>query len=90
MAEKLESQKTFKMNRIYEQPPEAVSFYCDIGQVTRTENEIIMQFYETIPGIPSSEGKIETVKTQLRATITVSFPHAKNIGKLLIEKADRG
>lgn len=87
MAEKQKIQKMSELQRIYEQPQEAISFYCDLGQILHTGNEIVMQFYETIPGNPVSGGNIKNVRTRLRATITLSFPHAQNIGKLLIEKA---
>lgn len=74
------------VERIFEQPPDAISFYCEMGQVFGTANEIVVQFYETIPGTPSPGGKIARVRTRLRATITFSIAHATNIGKLLIEK----
>lgn len=90
MAEEQKIQKVLELQRIYEQPQEAISFYCDLGQILHTGNEIVMQFYETIPGIPDSGGNIKNVRTRLRATITLSFPHAQNIGKLLIKKAKGG
>lgn len=90
MAKKQKIQKFTEIQRIYEQPPEAISFYCDLGQILRTENEIVMQFYETIPGIPDLGGNIKNVRARLRASITVSFPHAQNIGKFLIEKSKGG
>jgi len=77
------------IERVFEQPPDAISFYCEMGQVFATENEMVMQFYETIPGPPDSAGNIPRVRTRLRATVTISFPHAKNIGKLLIEKTKK-
>jgi len=73
--------------RLFEQPPDAISFYADFGQVMDTGNEIMIQFYETIPGPPDPGGNIKHVKSRLRATITVSFKHALNIGKLLVDKA---
>lgn len=72
--------------RVFEQPPDAISFYSDLGQVLGTGNEIIIQFYETIPGPPGPGGKITRVRTRLRATITFSIAHAAKIGNLLIEK----
>lgn len=75
-----------QIKRFYEQLPDAISFYSDFAQIISTGHEILMQFYETIPGPPSIGGEIKQVKTRLRATITISFPHAQNIGKSLIEK----
>jgi|GEM_PF-1288214 len=78
------------LERIFEQPPDAISFYCEMGQVFATENEMVMQFYETIPGPPGGPtGSISRVRTRLRATVTLSFLHAANIGKLLIEKTKK-
>ena len=90
MTEEQKIQKVPEIQRIFEQSPEAISFYCDLGQFIHTGNEIVMQFYETIPGIPDSGGNIKNVRTRLRATITVSLSHAQNIGKMLIEKAKGG
>lgn len=69
--------------RIFEQPPDAISLYSDMAQVLRTPNEIVFQFYETIPGPPGADATITLVRTRLRATITVSIPHAANIGEIL-------
>lgn len=74
------------MERVFEQPPDSISFYCDIGQVLATGNEVVVQFYETIPGPPGPDGKIKRVRSRLRATITLSLPHAANIGKHLVKK----
>ncbi|OGP82502.1 MAG: hypothetical protein A2V87_10740 [Deltaproteobacteria bacterium RBG_16_58_17] len=74
------------MLRLFEQPSDSISFYADFGQVLHTENEIILQFYETIPGPPDPEGVISNVRSRLRATITLSLPHARNVGKLLVER----
>lgn len=78
-------EKPREIQRIFEQPPDAISFYSDMGQVIATGNEVVIQFYETIPGTPDA-GHIKSVRTRLRATITFSQPHAEKIGKLLIEK----
>jgi len=69
--------------RLFEQPSDAVSFYSDMAQVLRTGNEIVLQFYETIPGPPGPDERITVVRTRLRATIMVSIPHATNIGEVL-------
>ena len=79
-----------KAQRIFEQPPDAISLYSDIVQILATGHEIIMQFYETIPGPPGSGGQVEVVRTRLRATIAVSIPHATNIGNLILEQIQGG
>ena len=76
----------FNVERIYEQPADSISFYSEIAQIVATENEVMLQFYESIPGAPGPGGKITTVKARLGATITVSPKHAKVIGQLLVEK----
>jgi hypothetical protein len=75
------------INRVFEQPADAISFYCDLAQVVGTPNEIVLQFYETIPGPPSgSKGDIQMARSRLRATVVVSQSHATNIGQLLLQK----
>lgn len=77
------------MERVFEQPLDSISFYSEMAQVLATGNEIIVQFYETIPGAPDLKGNIEKAKTRLRATITLSYPHAANMGKLLTERTKK-
>jgi hypothetical protein len=89
MPEEKQTPKEVQAERVYEQPPDAISFYCDLGQILSTGNELVMQFYEAVPGPPGPTGQITKIRTRLRATITVSFPHAQNIGKLLVEKSKR-
>ena len=72
-----------QIQRVFEQPSDAISLYSDVAQVVRTANEIVFQFYDTIPGPPGPDGSITVVRTRLRATITVSIPHAANIGEIL-------
>ena len=72
--------------RLIEQPPDSISFYADYTQILHTQNETILQFYETIPGPPDSAGNIKNVRSLLRATITLSHSHAFNLGKLVVEK----
>jgi len=86
MSEEQKMQKEIQIQRVYEQPPDAVSFYCDMTQILSTGNEIILQFYETIPGPPGPGGPLTHMRNRLRSTVTISFPHARNIGKLLIER----
>jgi len=89
MPEEKQVPKELQIERVYEQPPDAISFYCDLAQILSTGNEMVMQFYEAVPGPPGPTGQIARVRTRLRATITVSVPHAQNIGKLLVEKSKR-
>jgi hypothetical protein len=87
MSEEAKIAKEIQIQRIFEQPPDAISFYCDMAQILSTGNEIIIQLYEAIPGPPGGPGaQITNMRTRLRSTVTVSFPHARNIGKLLIER----
>lgn len=84
--EKEQPLKAGKIKRIFEQPEETLTCYSDFAQVICTGPEVVFQFYETIPGTPGLDGQIQMVRTRLRATITVSVPHAKNIGDLLIKQ----
>jgi hypothetical protein len=87
MSEEAKTPKEIQIQRIFEQPPDAISFYSDMAQILSTGNEVIIQFYEAIPGPPAGPaGQITNMRTRLRSTVTVSFSHARNIGKLLIEK----
>jgi hypothetical protein len=74
--------------RVYEQPADAISFYCETAQVLGTPNELVVQFYETIPGPPGPGGNIGSVRSRLRATITFSHKHGLNFGKALAEKVE--
>ncbi len=76
-----------KIERVFEQHPDVVSFYSDLGQVYATNNEVVLQLYETIPGIPVPGEKPAKVVTRLRASITLSHPHAIIIGEVLAKKA---
>jgi hypothetical protein len=78
------------IERYFEQSPAAISFYCDFAQVLGTGNEVVLQFYETIPGTPDREGKITKVLSRLRATITFSLPHAQVFGKVLVARTEEG
>jgi len=84
--EKATQERPVQVKRVFEQPSDAISFYSDIAQVMSTGNEVLLQFYETIPGPPSGNGQILDPKSYLRATITVSVPHALSMGKLLLDK----
>ncbi len=80
-----ENEKPAQVSRVFEQPPDFVSFYSDQAQVISTGNEVILQFYETIPGLPTEGGVVQQVRTRLRATIMISPAHASNIGRLLLK-----
>lgn len=82
-------EKPTEIQRVYEQPPDAISFYSDMGQIIATGTEVVIQFYETIPGPPGPAGHPLSVKSRLRATITLSHSHAARIGKLILEKIER-
>jgi hypothetical protein len=75
-----------QIERSFKQSSDAISFYCDYAQVMATENEVVMQLYETIPGLPDSDGKLTKAVSRLRATVTLSISHAKNVGKVLVER----
>lgn len=72
--------------RLFEQPPDSISFYSDMAQVISTGNEVIIQFYESIPAPPNPKGQIPNVRTRLRATVTLSKFHARNLGTMLLQR----
>jgi hypothetical protein len=80
-----EKPSPLEISRVFEQPEGSLSFYSDVAQVMGTGNEVLLQFYETIPGPPGPSGTMQLVRTRLRATIVVSYAHAANIGNLLIQ-----
>jgi len=75
-----------QINRVFEQPADAASFYCDYAQIVGTEHEVVLQFYETIPGPPGPSGTLQMVRCRLRANVTIGKTHAVNIGRLLLER----
>lgn len=77
-----------QVQRLFEQAPDAISFYCDMAQILEGPGEVTLQFYETIPSPPGPGGTITTVRSRLRATVFLNYKHARNIGKLLIEKTE--
>ena len=76
------------VTRVLEQPADAVSLYSDFAQVMGTGHEVMLQFYETIPGTPGPEGAPEVVRSRLRVTVALSRAHAANIGKLLLQQSE--
>ncbi len=77
-----------QVSRIYEQPPDAISCYAEVAQIMGTAHEVILPFYETIPGSPGPGGQIQMVRSRLRATVIVSKAHAVNIGRLLLQRGE--
>lgn len=77
-----------QLTRVFEQPPDAVSFYSDFAQIIGTGVEVLVQFYETIPGSPGPGGKIQMMRSRLRSTVTISKVHAANIGRLLLQQTE--
>ena len=75
-----------QIRRVFEQPLDALSTYSDLTQIVGTANEIILQFYESIPGIPGQSGGPEEMTTRLKATIVMSMAHAAILCKLLMER----
>lgn len=84
------TRQAVQVSRIFEQPSDALSFYSDVVQVLATGNEVVLQFYETIPNAPGASGQIEGVRSRLRATAIVHPAHAMTIGQLLIQHANTG
>jgi len=74
------------VQRTFEQSRDAISFYCDYAQVFATGSEVVIQLYETIPGVPNRDGKITKAVSQLRTTVTLSVSHAQRFGKVLVER----
>lgn len=82
-------QEPIRVNRVFEQPPDAVSFYSDFAQVMGTGHEVLLQFYETILGVPGPKGAPpDVVRSRLRATVVLSRAHAANLGRLLLKQSE--
>jgi len=77
------------INRIFEQPPDAVSFYSDVAQVLGTGLEVVMQFYETIPGTPGPGGKIASSAESVGASDGVYTVQLAEIQHLTLLGSDR-
>lgn len=87
MAEE-ESKGRMEVSRVFEQPADAISSYSDFAQIFGTGHEVMLQFYESIPGPPGPGGAVQIVRSRLRATIVVSLAHAANIGRLLLQQIE--
>lgn len=83
-------QQPVQAQRMFEQHPDALSFYCDFSQIVGTENEVVLQFYETIPSPPNQAGQVTQVRTRLRATIMMSRPHAIQLARNLLQQLGAG
>jgi hypothetical protein len=89
MAQESQSSGGQQVSRVFEQPPDTVSFYSDFAQVLGTLHEVVLQFYETIPGPPAGPtAQVQMVRSRLRATVVVSKSHAANIGRLLLQNVE--
>lgn len=79
-----------QVTRLFDQHPEALSFYSDFSQIVGTDNEIYLQFYETIPSPPNASGQVTQVRTRLRATIAMSRPHSLTMARNLLQQIGTG
>ncbi len=86
--EKSDDKREVEAKRVFVQPSDAPAFYSDLTQVVATKREIVLQFYQNIPGPPTSEGDIVEITSRLQATIALNLTHAKKLGKLLLERAN--
>ena len=82
MADDQQGAKETTLSRLFEQPPDATSFYSDLVQVSNTGQEVLLQFYESIPGTPAPDGMTQ-VRTRLRATVMMSLAHADTLERTL-------
>jgi hypothetical protein len=67
-----------QVERIFEQPLDAITCYADVVSLAVTDHEVIVQFYEPVPGPPKAGGP-PVMRTRLRATVILTKEHA---GKL--------
>lgn len=81
---------TGRIPRRFTQPPDSFVGYADFAQVSAIEDEVVIQFYTTIPGIPAEPGKIEDAVTRLVATIIVSPSHARRLASVLTQTSEGG
>lgn len=84
-----EVQRVQDVRRLFEQGPDAISFYADFVQVFNTGSELILTLYETIPGPPAgTTGQVAAVTTRLRASVVLGPIISTNLAKLFRENAD--
>jgi hypothetical protein len=73
------------VQRQFEQPADAMSCHSDYAQIVLTETgEVVIQFYEPLPGPPPASGTAPIMRTRLRATIFLNKEHATKIGNSLL------
>jgi hypothetical protein len=72
-----------QIRRSFELAPDAISFYSDYVSLSRTGNESVLQFYETLPGVVGQTGRPETATTRLRASIIMSPAQAEKLREVL-------
>jgi hypothetical protein len=77
------------IDRKFVQPENAISFYGDFTQVLSTAEEVIFSMYETIPGVPGADGKVQGAITRLRATIVMSHGAAARLAEI-VQQAVKG
>ena len=81
------------IQRVFEQPPDAITCYAELVQTVVTEHEVILQFYEPVPGPPIApvpvsgppEGQVGPgiMRSRLRATIILNKQHALRLATSL-------
>jgi hypothetical protein len=77
-----------QIKRNFERASDATTFYSDYVSLAVTEHEVIVQFYETEPGLVGADGQPGPAPTRLRATVIMSPAQATNVRKIL-ERGER-
>jgi hypothetical protein len=88
----LSAQKTatIDIRRTFTQPDDAISAYGDYTQVSATAEEVVFQFYETIPGIPGEDAHIRGANSRLRATVMMSRDAAGRLVQVVVDALAAG
>jgi hypothetical protein len=71
--------------RIFEQPPDAVTCYADVTTLVVTESEVILQFYEPVPSPPAAGSRAPSIRSRLRATVILNKDHARRLSNNLVQ-----
>lgn len=79
------SEEPTGVKRSFSTTGDEVSFYSDYVAVLGTGDEIMLSFYETRPGLPNPEGKVDSAESRRRAVITMSPRHAQRLKEVLAE-----
>jgi hypothetical protein len=77
--------------RKFVQGAEAISFFSDYTQLVVTEDGVLLQHYETIPGTPDDTTHIQDVTSRLRATVMMSqgsLTRLIKVGQELLDKKE--